>query len=132
MQVLQYMTATVSLHFTVIVGLFLLESSKDEDFVREKHRSQFIPKVVDGVEVRLLCRPVEFFHTTLGKNISLWSWICALSGERLKATKRDNNKGKKETEEQVEERCEKEQEERSSVSRELITEGKMTHETHWE
>ena len=28
---------------------------------------QFIPKVFDGVEVRALCRPVEFFHTELNK-----------------------------------------------------------------
>ena len=28
---------------------------------------QFIPKVFDGVEVRVLCRPVKFFHTDLDK-----------------------------------------------------------------
>jgi hypothetical protein len=28
---------------------------------------QFIPKVLDGVEVRDLCRPVKFFHTNLDK-----------------------------------------------------------------
>ena len=28
---------------------------------------QFIPKVFDGVEVRALCRPVNFFHTDLDK-----------------------------------------------------------------
>ena len=28
---------------------------------------QFIPKVFDGVEVRVLCRPVKFFHTVLDK-----------------------------------------------------------------
>jgi hypothetical protein len=28
---------------------------------------QFIPKVLDGVEVRALCRAVKFFHTVLNK-----------------------------------------------------------------
>ena len=28
---------------------------------------QFIPKVLDGVEVRALCRLVKFFHTNLDK-----------------------------------------------------------------
>ena len=28
---------------------------------------QFIPKLVNGVEVRALCRPVKFFHTDLDK-----------------------------------------------------------------
>ncbi len=28
---------------------------------------QFIPKVLGGVEVRDLCRPVKFFQTKLGK-----------------------------------------------------------------
>ena len=28
---------------------------------------QFIPKLLDGVEVRVLCRPVKFFHTDLDK-----------------------------------------------------------------
>lgn len=27
---------------------------------------KFIPKVLDGVEVRALCRPVKFFHARLG------------------------------------------------------------------
>jgi hypothetical protein len=28
---------------------------------------QLIPKLIDGVKVRALCRPVKFFHTNLGK-----------------------------------------------------------------
>ena len=28
---------------------------------------QFIPTVFDGVEFRVLCRPVKFFHTDLNK-----------------------------------------------------------------
>jgi hypothetical protein len=28
---------------------------------------QFIPKLMDAVEVRALCRPVKFFHTNLDK-----------------------------------------------------------------
>jgi hypothetical protein len=28
---------------------------------------QFIPKVIDGVEVRALCRPVKFFHIDFNK-----------------------------------------------------------------
>ena len=28
---------------------------------------QFLPKVLDGVEVRALCRPVKFFHNDLDK-----------------------------------------------------------------
>lgn len=28
---------------------------------------QFIPKMVSGVEVRVLCRILKFFHTNLGK-----------------------------------------------------------------
>uniref|UniRef100_A0A0E9SA37 Uncharacterized protein n=1 Tax=Anguilla anguilla TaxID=7936 RepID=A0A0E9SA37_ANGAN len=33
--------------------------------------SQLIPVVLDGVEVRALCRPVKFFHTDLDKTISM-------------------------------------------------------------
>ena len=29
---------------------------------------QFIPKVLDGVKIRALCRPVKFFHTDLDKS----------------------------------------------------------------
>uniref|UniRef100_A0A0E9XXV6 Uncharacterized protein n=1 Tax=Anguilla anguilla TaxID=7936 RepID=A0A0E9XXV6_ANGAN len=36
-----------------------------------------IPKVLHGVEVRALCRPVKFFHSFLDKTISIWTLLCA-------------------------------------------------------
>uniref|UniRef100_A0A0E9WTX1 Uncharacterized protein n=1 Tax=Anguilla anguilla TaxID=7936 RepID=A0A0E9WTX1_ANGAN len=38
---------------------------------------QLIPKVLDGVEVRTLCRPVKFIRTDLYKTISIWTLFCA-------------------------------------------------------
>ena len=36
--------------------------------IRPDLHFQFIPKALEGVEVRALCRPVRFFHTKLGKH----------------------------------------------------------------
>lgn len=49
---------------------------------------QLIPKVLDGVEIRALCGPVNFFHTmhshagierVLSQTVSLEAWHCPLS-----------------------------------------------------
>ncbi len=40
--------------------------------MRSGSQSVFIPKVLDGVEVRALCRPIKFFHNKLGKLFVYW------------------------------------------------------------
>ena len=59
----------------------LERSSNDVGAIRPDSQSafQFIPKVVNGVEVRALCRPVKFFNTDQTNKISIhWNKSCLL------------------------------------------------------
>lgn len=33
----------------------------------------FIPTLISGVEIRASCRPLDFFHTNLGKLYTVWA-----------------------------------------------------------
>ena len=47
-----------------------------ESNTADDQKVHFIPKGLDGFEVRVLCRPVKISHQTR-ETISLWIWLCA-------------------------------------------------------